>query len=65
MSNKQLLEDLKLYIISLKNEWKFDILLNLYKLMEISQIILFCKNKKVITNKNFCDKSLKKFSTYV
>ena len=46
MSYKQLLANLKLYKISLKNEWKFDILLNLYKLMEISQVILFCKDKE-------------------
>lgn len=46
MSIKQLLENLKQYKISLKEEWKFEILMNLYKLMEISQVILFCKDKE-------------------
>ena len=41
-----LLKNLRQFKISLKEEWKFEILQNLYKLMEISQSIIYCNNKK-------------------
>jgi len=44
--NSSLLKCLKLFKISLKEEWKYEILKNLYKLMEISQVIIYCKNKE-------------------
>lgn len=41
-----LLKNLRQYKISLKEEWKFEILQNVYKLMEIAQAIIYCKDKK-------------------
>ena len=41
-----LLKNLRQYKISLKEEWKFEILQNVYKLMEISQAIIYCNDKK-------------------
>ena len=59
-SNKDKLINYKIYQISLKEDWKFNILLNLYKLMEISQAIIYCNDKqsandlnKNLTNKKF------------
>ena len=41
-----LLKNLRQFKISLKEEWKFEILQNVYKLMEISQAIIYCNDKK-------------------
>ena len=59
-NNKDKLINYKIYQISLKEDWKFNILLNLYKLMEISQAIIYCNDQqsandlnKNLTNKKF------------
>ncbi|MCQ2816467.1 MAG: DEAD/DEAH box helicase [archaeon] len=41
-----ILKHLQQFKISLKKEWKLETLLNLYKMMEISQIFLYCNDKK-------------------
>ena len=55
----------RFFKISLKEEWKFNVLLNLYKLMEISQSIIYCNNQqsvyklnKNLTNQKFVCNSL-------
>ena len=61
--NKSKLINYKIYQISLKEDWKFNILLNLYKLMEISQSIIYCNdqqsandlNKNLINKKFICN----------
>lgn len=57
-NNKQKLIGYKIYQISLKEEWKLDILLNLYKLMEISQSIIYCNTQIACDelNKNLSSK---------
>ena len=59
-NKKEQLINYKIYQISLKEDWKFNILLNLYKLMEISQAIIYCNDQqsandlnKNLTNKKF------------
>ena len=56
--NKSKLINYKIYQISLKEEWKFNVLLNLYKLMEISQAIIYCNDQKSVEelNKNLVNK---------
>ena len=56
--NKSKLINYKIYQISLKEEWKFNVLLNLYKLMEISQSIIYCNNQQSVNelNKNLINK---------
>ena len=63
--NKIKLMNYKIYNLSLKEEWKFNVLLNLYKLMEISQAIIYCNEqqsanelKKKLTNLNYICNSL-------
>jgi len=61
--NKTKLINYRFFKISLKEEWKFNVLLNLYKLMEISQSIIYCNeqqsvndlNKKLINQKFVCN----------
>jgi len=36
------------FYIPLKNEWKTEVLLNLYKMMEISQAMIYCNSKKTL-----------------
>ena len=36
----------RFFKILLKEDWKFNVLLNLYKLMEISQSIIYCNNQQ-------------------
>lgn len=49
VKNEQLtLEGIRQYYIPLKKEWKLEILLNLYKMMEISQAIIYCNSKKTV-----------------
>jgi len=49
VKNEQLtLEGIKQYYVPLKKDWKLEILLNLYKMMEISQAIIFCNSKKTV-----------------
>ena len=57
-SNKNKLINYKIYQISLKEDWKFNILLNLYKLMKISQSIIYCNDQQSSNelNKNLIDK---------
>ncbi len=50
--NKNKLIKYKIYQISLKEEWKFNVLLNLYKLMEISQAIIYCNDQKSVEELN-------------
>lgn len=56
--NKTKLINYRIFQISLKEEWKFNILLNLYKLMEISQAIIYCNDQQSVTelNKNLINK---------
>lgn len=58
IDNKNKLVNYKIYQISLKEEWKFNVLLNLYKLMEISQAIIYCDDQKTVEelNKNLINK---------
>jgi translation initiation factor 4A len=57
------LKNYRFFKISLKEEWKFNVLLNLYKLMEISQSIIYCNkqqslnelNKNLINQKFICN----------
>jgi len=42
----------RFFKISLKEEWKFNVLLNLYKLMEISQSIIYCNNQQSVNKLN-------------
>jgi translation initiation factor 4A len=66
VKNEQLtLEGIKQYYVPLKKEWKLEILLNLYKMMEISQAIIFCNSKKTVdylteemTKRNFVVSSI-------
>ena len=51
-NNKNKLINYKIYKISLKEEWKFNVLLNLYKLMEISQAIIYCNDQKSVEELN-------------
>lgn len=44
--NQLCLKGVNQFYISVKQEWKLEILLNLYKLMEISQAIVYCNEKK-------------------
>lgn len=57
-SNKEKLINYKIYQISLKEDWKLNILLNLYKLMEISQSIIYCNDQQAANdlNKNLTNK---------
>ena len=57
-SNKEKLINYKIYRISLKEDWKFNVLLNLYKLMEISQAIIYCNDQQSANdlNKSLTDK---------
>lgn len=48
--NEVPLEGIKQYYIILKPEWKFEILLNLYKALDIAQAIIFCNSKKSVEN---------------
>ena len=56
--NKTKLLNYRFFQISLKEEWKFNVLLNLYKLMEISQSIIYCNNQQSVNelNKNLINK---------
>lgn len=42
------LEGIRQYYIPMKKEWKIEILLNLYKMMEITQAIIYCNTKKTV-----------------
>jgi translation initiation factor 4A len=42
------LEGIRQYYIPMKKEWKLEILLNLYKMMEITQAIIYCNSKKTV-----------------
>jgi translation initiation factor 4A len=42
------LEGIRQYYIPMKREWKIEILLNLYKMMEITQAIIYCNSKKTV-----------------
>ena len=42
------LEGIRQYYIPMKKEWKIEILLNLYKMMEITQAIIYCNSKKMV-----------------
>jgi translation initiation factor 4A len=42
------LEGIRQYYIPMKKEWKEEILLNLYKMMEITQAIIYCNSKKTV-----------------
>jgi translation initiation factor 4A len=42
------LEGIRQYYIAMKREWKIEILLNLYKMMEITQAIIYCNSKKTV-----------------
>jgi len=42
------LEGIRQYYIPMKKEWKIEILLNLYKMMEITQAIIYCNSKKTV-----------------
>lgn len=57
-SNKEKLINYKIYQISLKEDWKLNVLLNLYKLMEISQSIIYCNGQQAANdlNKNLTNK---------
>ena len=57
-NKKEQLINYKIYQISLKEDWKFNILLNLYKLMEISQAIIYCNDQQAANdlNKNLANK---------
>ena len=57
-SNKEKLINYKIYQISLKEDWKLNVLLNLYKLMEISQSIIYCNDQQAANdlNKNLTNK---------
>lgn len=57
-SNKSKLINYRIFQIPLKEEWKFDTLINLYKLMEISQAIIYCNNSSSVEsiNKMLSDK---------
>lgn len=47
VKNEQLtLEGIRQYYIPMKKEWKLEILLNLYKMMEITQAIIYCNSRK-------------------
>jgi len=49
VKNEQLtLEGIRQYYIPMKKEWKLEILLNLYKMMEITQAIIYCNTKKTV-----------------
>jgi len=49
VKNEQLtLEGIRQYYIPMKKEWKLEILLNLYKMMEITQAIIYCNAKKTV-----------------
>jgi len=49
VKNEQLtLEGIRQYYIPMKKEWKLEILLNLYKMMEITQAIIYCNLKKTV-----------------
>jgi translation initiation factor 4A len=42
------LEGIRQYYIPMKKDWKIEILLNLYKMMEITQAIIYCNSKKTV-----------------
>jgi len=49
VKNEQLtLEGIRQYFVPLKKDWKLEILLNLYKMMEIAQAIIYCNSKKTV-----------------
>lgn len=49
VKNEELtLEGIRQYYIPMKKEWKIEILLNLYKMMEITQAIIYCNTKKTV-----------------
>lgn len=49
VKNEELtLEGIRQYYIPMKKEWKMEILLNLYKMMEITQAIIYCNSKKTV-----------------
>lgn len=51
VKNEQLtLEGIRQYYIPMKKEWKLEILLNLYKMMEITQAMIYCNHKKTVDN---------------
>jgi len=66
VKNEQLtLEGIRQYYVPLKKEWKLEILLNLYKMMEIAQAIIYANSKKAVdylteemTKKNFVISSI-------
>jgi superfamily II DNA/RNA helicase len=41
-------KSIKQYYISVKSEWRYDVLVDLYKSMEISQTVIFCNERKTI-----------------
>ena len=57
IDNKKRLMNYRLYKIELKEENKFNILLNIYKIMDISQAIIFCNDEQTMKelNKNLSD----------
>jgi len=44
------LEGIRQFYIPLKREWKGEVLLNLYKTLEIHQAIIFCNSKKTVNS---------------
>jgi translation initiation factor 4A len=66
VKNEQLtLEGIRQYYVPLKKEWKLEILLNLYKMMEIAQAIIYANSKKAVdylteemTKRNFVVSSI-------
>jgi superfamily II DNA/RNA helicase len=49
VKNEQLtLEGIRQYYIPMKIDWKLEILLNLYKMMEITQAMIYCNHKKTV-----------------
>ena len=57
IENKNKLMSYRMFKISLKEEKKFNILLNIYKIMDISQTIIFCNDEQTVKdlNKNLSD----------
>jgi translation initiation factor 4A len=49
VKNEELtLEGIRQYYIPMKKDWKMEILVNLYKMMEITQAIIYCNSKKMV-----------------
>ena len=57
IENKKKLKNYRIYKIFLKEENKFNILLNIYKIMDITQTIIFCNEEQIMKelNKNLSD----------